>query len=230
MTDQTTVPTPMGHLVMDPGRRGCGSASGRRVSLVSGRIRGACTSRMRGHSERSLYATRRTGIFKPTAVSCRPGMSGLRNKAICDEIRTLSDPSVRLKHLLSRSGTEARWKCTSMLRRDMMKPRRQYASSDRARQPRRLSGTVSARSGERSRVALVAPSLQSLLRGGRSSPGRHRDCPAEIGYALSTMDRHLSAAVASSSSLCALDGLLTGWIRPQLGGSAFGLSEGPGSQ
>ena len=97
MTDQTTVPTPMGHLVMDPGRRGCGSASGRRVSLVSGRIRGACTSRVRGHSERSLYATGRAAILKPTAVGCRVGMSGLRNKAICDEIRKFGYPLSWLK-------------------------------------------------------------------------------------------------------------------------------------
>ena len=114
-----------------------------------------------------------------------------------------------------------------MVRRDTTKPGRQDASSDRARQPRHSSGTVSARSGERSRAALVAPSLQSFLRGGCSAPGRHCAYPRDFAQALSTMDRHLSAAVASSASLCASDGLLTGWIRPQLGGSAFGLSEGP---
>ena len=53
--------------------------------------------RMRGHSERSLYATGRAEILKPTAVSCRVGMSGLRNKAICDENRKFGYPSVRLK-------------------------------------------------------------------------------------------------------------------------------------
>ena len=35
--------------------------------------------------------------MKLTAVGCRPGMISLGNKAICDEIRTLSHPSVRLK-------------------------------------------------------------------------------------------------------------------------------------
>ena len=58
---------------------------------------GACTSRVRGHSERSLYATGRAAILKPTAVSCRVGMSGLRNKAICDEIRKFGYPISWLK-------------------------------------------------------------------------------------------------------------------------------------
>ena len=35
--------------------------------------------------------------MKPTAVSYRPGISGLRNKAICDEILNFGYPSVRLK-------------------------------------------------------------------------------------------------------------------------------------
>ena len=167
MTDQTTVPTPMGHLVMDPGRRSCGSASGRRVSLVSGRIRGACTSRVRGHSERSLYATGRAAILKPTAVSCRVGMSGLRNKAICDEIREFGYPLSWLKPpppgvlVRRRDGG-----ITLVFRRDTTKPGLQDASSDQARQPRHSSGTISARTGERYRAALVAPSLQTLLRGG----------------------------------------------------------------
>ena len=52
---------------------------------------------MRGHSERSLYATGRAEILKPTAVSCRVGMSGLRNKAICDEIRKFGYPLSWLK-------------------------------------------------------------------------------------------------------------------------------------
>ena len=97
VTDQTSVPTAHGPVAMVPGRRGCGSAPGRRAARVSGRILAPERSRMRGHSERSLYATGRAVILKPTAVGCRVGMSGLRNKAICDEIRTLSDPSVRLK-------------------------------------------------------------------------------------------------------------------------------------
>ena len=54
-------------------------------------------SRMRGHSERSLYATGRAVILKPTAVGCRVGISGLRNKAICDEILNFGYPLVRLK-------------------------------------------------------------------------------------------------------------------------------------
>ena len=53
-------------------------------------------SRIRGSTGRSSFATRRAGVLKPTAVSCRPGMSRLGNKAICDEIRTSSDPLGRL--------------------------------------------------------------------------------------------------------------------------------------
>ena len=97
MTDPTTVLTPLGPIVMAPGRRGSGSASGLRVSPVSGRIRVTFMSRMIGHSERSSFATRRAGILKPTAVSCRPGMIGLGNKAISDEIRKFGYPPVRLK-------------------------------------------------------------------------------------------------------------------------------------
>ena len=38
VTDQTTVPTAHGPVAKVPGRWGCGSAPGRRVSSVSGRI------------------------------------------------------------------------------------------------------------------------------------------------------------------------------------------------
>ena len=93
VTDPTTVPTAHGPVAMVPGRRGCGSAPGRRAARVSGRILAPERSRMRGHSERSLYATGRAVILKPTAVGCRPSMSGLRYKAIYDEIRKLGYPS-----------------------------------------------------------------------------------------------------------------------------------------
>ena len=133
-------------------------------------------------------------------------------------------------HLLRRRSTEVFHHLPSMVRRDTTKPGRQDASRYRSRQPRRSSGVISARSGKRSRVARVAPSLQSLLRGGCSSPGRHRAYPRDFAWALSTMDRDLSAAVASSASLSASDGLLTGWNRPHRGGSAHGKSASPGSQ
>ena len=97
MTDPVTVPTAHGPVAMVPRRTASGSSSGLRVSPISGRIRVAFMSRMIGHSERSSYATRRAGILKPTAVGCRPGMSGLRNKAICDEVRKFGYPPVRLK-------------------------------------------------------------------------------------------------------------------------------------
>ena len=97
MTNSTTIPTPMGPIVMAPGRRGSRSASGLRVSPVSGRIRVTFMSRIRGSSGRSSFATRRAGILKPTAVGCRPSMSGLRNKAIYNEIRKLGYPLVRLQ-------------------------------------------------------------------------------------------------------------------------------------
>ena len=97
MTNPTTVPTAHGPVAMVPGRRGCGSAPGRRAARVSGRILAPERSRMRGHSERSLYATGRAVILKPTAVGCRVGMSGLRNKAICDEIRKFGYPISWLK-------------------------------------------------------------------------------------------------------------------------------------
>ena len=45
--------------------------------------------------------TRGAAILKPTAVGCRPGMSSLGNKAICDEMRTLSDLLPRLEHIVS---------------------------------------------------------------------------------------------------------------------------------
>ena len=161
-------------------------------------------------------------------------MSGLRNKAIRDETRKFGYPSVRLKSPAEEVwyGGEMEAHIDATSRYHQARPAGCFkdASSDRARQPRHSSGTISARSGERSRAALVAPSLQSFLRGGCSAPGRHCAYPRDFAQAISTMDRHLSAAVASSASLCASDGLLTGWIRPQLGGSAFGLSEGPGSQ
>ena len=97
MTDPTTVPTAHGPVAMVPSQWGSSSTFGLRVSPISGRIRVIFMSRMIGHSERSSFATRRVGILKPTAVSCRPGMIRLRNKAICDEIRTLSDPPARLE-------------------------------------------------------------------------------------------------------------------------------------
>ena len=97
MTDPVTVPTAHGPVAMVPRRRASGSSSGLRVSPISGRIRVIFMSRIRGSSGRSSFATRRAGILKPTAVSCRPGMSGLGNKAICDEIRKFGYPPVRLK-------------------------------------------------------------------------------------------------------------------------------------
>ena len=97
VTNPTTIPTPLGPIVMAPGRRGSRSASGLRVSPVSGRIRVTFMSRIRGSSGRSSFATRRAGILKPTAVGCRSGMSGLRNKAIYDEIRKFGYPLVRLQ-------------------------------------------------------------------------------------------------------------------------------------
>ena len=224
----------MGHLVMDPGRRGCGSASGRRVSLVSGRIRGACTSRVRGHSERSLYATGRAAILKPAAVGCRVGMSGLRNKAICDEIRKFGYPISWLKPpppacWYGGEMVELLWLSVAIppSRASRMLPVIRIDNPDTRAGPYRPEpeSELGLRWSRRPR----RPSW--VLRGGCSAPGRHVvHTLATLHRPFSTMDRHLGAAVASSASLCASDGLLTGWIRPQLGGSAFGLSEGPGSQ
>ena len=174
---------------------------------------------MRGHSERSLYATGRAAILKPTAVGCRVGMSGLRNKAICDEIRKFGYPLSWLK-----PPPPACWYGGEMVELLWLSvaippsPASRMLPVIRLDSPDTRSGPY--RPEPESDLGLRwsrRPCRPCCAEGDVHPEGIETgDCPAEIGYALSTMDRHLGAAVASSASLCASDGLLTGWIRPHL--------------